>query len=273
MTLIDGRPVDCLPVQDRGLHYGDGLFETLAARDGQLLCWKEHFARLAAGCERLGMACPPQALLEGEARELATGNGHCVVKIILTRGQGGRGYLPPEPARPARIVARYPWPGWPEEYRAEGVIVRYCRIRLGINAVLAGLKHLNRLEQVLARNEWRDPAIAEGLMQDTQDNVIEGTMSNLFLISGQKLLTPDLDQCGVAGVIRHRILTVAPALGLETVITLVSRDDLSAADEIFLCNSVIGVWPIRRLADRDYRPGTWTARIRETLANGGMIAE
>jgi len=273
MTLIDGRPGDCFPLQDRGLHYGDGLFETLAVRDGRLLCWKEHFARLSAGCGRLGMACPPRDLLEDEARELATGIGRCVLKIILTRGRGGRGYLPPEPARPARIVACYPWPDWPEEFRAEGVIVRFCRTRLGMNASLAGLKHLNRLEQVLARNEWRDPAIAEGLMQDTQDNVIEGTMSNLFLISGQKLLTPDLDQCGVAGIIRRMVLTVAPALGLVTAIIPLSRDDLSAADEIFLCNSVIGVWPVRRLADRDYRPGAWTAKIRETLAKGGMIAE
>ena len=197
MFLINGHISERLSAQDRGLQYGDGVFETIAVRQKELLCWEPHYRRLKTGCDFLGIDCPSSSLLINEAAQLEYNSELAVLKIIITRGQGGRGYRPPVPKTPAtRILGLYPWPDYPEENYIQGVKTKICQTRLGHNPQLAGIKHLNRLEQVLARSEWDQPEIAEGLMLDIDDNVIEGTMSNLFIIKDQKLMTPDLSQCG-----------------------------------------------------------------------------
>ena len=119
--------------------------------------------------------------------------------------------------------------------------------RYAHNSVLAGIKHLNRLEQVLARSEWTDSSIAEGVVLDHEENVIEGTMSNVFYIKGKTLYTPELSACGVDGIIRRKVITLATELHLEICINKISLKSLMDADEIFMCNSVIGVWPIKML--------------------------
>ena len=194
-----------------------------------------------------------------------------MVKIILTRGEGGRGYAPPAEARPNRIVALYPWPAYPPEHASAGVRLRFCRQRYGINPALAGIKHLNRLEQILARAEWQDQAIAEGLVMDLDDNVIEGTMSNFFMLKDRVLLTSDLHACGVRGVIRQKIIRLAAGLGLAVHEQAISQALLLQADEIFLCNSLIGVWPARMLAGRPFKPGPITRRIRRALIGENAI--
>ena len=272
MHLINGQPNELLPVQDRGLQYGDGLFETIAICDKQPLCWDKHYARLKKGCARLGMECPSYDLLFSEALQLFNDSDKSVLKIILTRGQGGRGYRPPEKLNPVtRILGIYPWPDHPVENRTAGVIIRLCNTRLARNSQLAGIKHLNRLEQVLARSEWDDPDIAEGLMLDTEDNVTEGTMSNLFVLNGNLLITPDITECGIAGIIRECVLELATDIGLETSISTLTDKDLYAVDEIFLCNSVIGIWPVRQLEQHKFRVGPWTDKIHERLVQKNMI--
>ncbi len=246
-ALINGSEANCLPVSDRGLQYGDGLFETLAVRDGAPCLWHAHLDRLARGADRLGIPCPPQELLLRECRQLAGGESTGVVKIILTRGSGGRGYGPPEGPQPSRILTLHPWPDYPPDWGEQGVEVIFCRTRLGENPVLAGLKHLNRLEQVLARSEWRDRGIAEGLMQDIRGRIIGGTMSNLFLVRAGRLLTPRLDTCGIAGTVRDLVLRIAGAFGSKVLERDIMRADLFAADGLFLTNALIGVWPVRRL--------------------------
>ncbi len=249
-ALINGSETDCLAVTDRGLQYGDGLFETLAVRDGAPCLWHAHFDRLTRGADRLGISCPPRDLLLHEVRQLAGGESTGVLKIVLTRGSGGRGYGPPESPRPIRILTLHPWPDYPLDREEQGVEVIFCRTPLGENPVLAGLKHLNRLEQVLARSEWRDRGIAEGLMQDGRGRIIGGTMSNLFLVRDGRLLTPQLDTCGIAGTVRDLVLRIAGAFGgnLERDIM---RADLVTADGLFLTNALIGVWPVRRLGSRE----------------------
>lgn len=270
-TLINGQPADSVSVTNRGLHYGDGLFETIAVCDGELLCWNEHLQRLLRGCERLHLPVPESALLLAEAQSLCAESGRAVLKIIMTRGEGGRGYAPAPAANPNRLLLRYPWPDHPSVNRHDGVRVRLCATRLGSNPRLAGIKHLNRLEQVLARSEWDDPAIAEGLTCDTQARVIEGTMSNLFLVRGRRLQTPDLSECGIAGIVRKRILDMAAGLDLTAEETEIRVDDLAGADEVFLCNSIIGLWPVRRFEGVNFPVGPVTQQISRTLIEQRVI--
>jgi 4-amino-4-deoxychorismate lyase len=259
MILINGVATDRVDALDRGLHYGDGLFETLAVRAGLPLLWQRHMQRLTAGCERLGIPSPDESLLEQEAAQLCAGVAQGVLKIIVTRGTGGRGYRPPPAPQPTRVVALYPWPDYPPA--TQGIMLRVCATRLAQNPALAGMKHLNRLEQVLARNEWDDPAIVEGVMLDSVGRVISGTMSNLFLVKAGALFTPDVTQCGVAGVMRGLILDVAARLGMTARIGAITLNDVLEADEVFVCNSLVGLWPVRQLAGRRYPHGPFSTRI------------
>jgi 4-amino-4-deoxychorismate lyase len=269
-TLIDGIETDRVAVTDRGLQYGDGLFETLAVRHGGLCLWRKHFARLSRGAERLGIACPSQNLLLRECGQLIAGESAGVLKIVLTRGSGGRGYRLPEPSHPTRICSLHPWPEYPVSWREKGVSVISCRTPLGNNPILAGIKHLNRLEQVVGRSEWRDPQIAEGLMCDGRGRVIGGTMSNLFLMVKGRLSTPRLDRCGIEGTVRDLVLRMAPSFGIEVAQTDIRHADLVAADGLFLTNALIGVWPVRRLGTQDMSldrlPVELIAAVREAVS-------
>jgi 4-amino-4-deoxychorismate lyase len=238
------------------LHYGDGLFETFAVIQGQPQHWNRHYQRLSLGCERLQLPVPEAALLQAEAAQLCEGVDRAVLKLILTRGPGDRGYRFPQVITPTRIFSLHPWPDYPTSYRERGVKVRICAIRLARNPTLAGIKHLNRLEQVMARNEWVDPEIAEGLMLDTEGYVIEGTMTNLFLAQDGILTTPDLSRCGILGIMREHILEAAADLGISIRIQPIRIEDVYNAQEAFVCNSIIGIWPIRHIhGDPDHSFG------------------
>jgi 4-amino-4-deoxychorismate lyase len=258
MMLVNGQAQDHIAVADRGLHYGDGLFETIAVKGGQPRLWERHWRRLSTGCRRLGIAQPDPEMLREEARRVSLDVDRGVLKIILTRGAGGRGYRPPHTEQATRIMATYPWPAYPEANWQQGVAVRICTTRLGRNPALAGMKHLNRLEQVLARSEWREPHIAEGLMLDDDGHVIAGTMSNLFIVAAQGLLTPVLAACGVAGVMRSVILDLAAELGIAWQEAPLRLEDLHRADEVFLTNALIGIWPVGRIEQRNYSIGSLT---------------
>ncbi len=263
--LIDGKDSDLIAADDRGLLYGDGLFETLAVHNGEPRLWPQHMARLTQGCARLGITPPAADLLHDEARSLCAGSGRAVLKIIVTRGSGGRGYRPPSPALPRRILSLHPWPDYPEHWSRQGINVRLCDTPLGASPRLAGLKHLNRLEQVLARAEWDDPEIAEGLMLDTAGGLVEGTMSNLFLVRDGRLRTPALERCGVAGVMRARVLELAAQGGIACEVSELGLADLQAADEVFVCNSVIGIWPVRRVQNMEFTPGPVTRFLQQAM--------
>lgn len=263
MILINGEPQDVIAATDRGLHYGDGVFETLAIRHGKPQFWTAHLARLRDGCSRLGIPLPDGELLVAETARLCAGSERAVVKIIITRGSGGRGYRAPSAPVPQRLLMLYPWPEYslPEE----GVTLRLCRTPLACNPVLAGIKHLNRLEQVLARNEWDDEAIQEGLMVDNEGYVVEGTMSNLFAVRNGTLLTPDLARCGVAGVMRQQVLSLAEELGIGCEVVRLRAEALQGMDELFVTNSLIGIWPVARLEGTDYGEAPVTARLMAGL--------
>jgi len=270
--LLNGRPGEVLPLTDRAVHYGDGLFETIAVAGGEPLCWPQHMQRLARGCGQLGMTPPPAALLRKEAEQLLPPSGRAVLKIVVSRGSGGRGYLPPGGTEPTRILGLYPWPDYPADWYRHGLACTVSALRLGHNPALAGLKHLNRLEQVLARADVDGRGFSEGLMLDVDGNVIEGTMSNLFLLRGTHLITPALDQCGVAGIIRHLVLERALEWGLRPHIASVRPEQLPEADELFLCNSILGVCPLTQLDQHSWPAGPITRSIMDGLAADGQVA-
>ena len=270
-SIINGVPADHISVADRGLHYGDGLFETLAVDAGTPLLWDAHLQRLLSGCERLRMPAPDVNVLADEAAQLCAGQTRAVLKIIVTRGPSARGYAPPRHAVPTRILNRSPWPDHPAAYARYGVAVDWCATPLARNPLLAGIKHLNRLEQVLARAEYAAPQ-AEGLMCDTERAVISGTMSNLFIVSGGTLVTPDLSQSGVAGVLRAQVLIVARARGLGCREAWLKPAEVEAAEELFLTNSIIGLWPVTRLGARTYPLGEITQTLQQALAAARAFA-
>lgn len=263
MFLLNGEKAEALSLQDRGLQYGDGLFETIAVRNQQLEFWQRHMQRLLDGCQRLHISQPEPEQLLAEARQLLSGRTDAVLKIIITRGQGGRGYRAPDESatKPTSILADYDLPDYAAENQANGVAARYCDTKLATSPALAGIKHLNRLEQVLARSEWQDESIYEGLMLAAHGRVTEGTMSNLFFVKAGSLCTPDLSNSGVAGIMREVIIEIAAQQKIPLTIGHFSVADINSADELFISNSLIGVWPVRQLEQQQYSVGPMTQKI------------
>jgi len=258
--LVNGREDGRLDPGDRGLQYGDGLFETMSVRDGHARFVGWHLERLVEGARRLALPLPDPARLQDEiARAWPVGRG--VVKVVWTRGVGDRGYRPPADPEPTCIVAGHEWPAWQPAVWSEGVCLRYCRTRLARNPLLAGIKHLNRLEQVLARAEWDDEQIAEGLMLDNLGHVISGTRSNLFAVIAGQLVTPPVDQCGVAGIMRRAVCAWARDHASPVVERVVRPDELDDASELMVTNALIGAWPVRELAGRRIPVGPLAARF------------
>lgn len=261
MILIDGKPGDCLPADDRGLAYGDGLFETIAVRAGAARHLDAHLERLVAGASRLAIEPPPLASLREEVSRLASDTDRAVIKLILTRGSGGRGYAAPQPSCSRRILSVHPWP----DFHPGPLTLRVCETRLSRNPDLAGIKHLNRLPQVLARAEWDGDDIHEGVMLDTAAEVVECTSANIFLVRGGSLETPVLDQAGVAGVARRILLENAESVGLVPSVRRLTLDALVSAEEILVTNAITGVRPVARIASHVIPTGPWAPRLAAVL--------
>jgi 4-amino-4-deoxychorismate lyase len=261
-ALVDGVSATAIAVADRGLNYGDGLFETILVADSEPVWWEQHLARLQRGCEALKIAMPSHELLLHESLELCRGTARGVLKIVVMRGSGGRGYAPLADAMPTRIVSLHPMPTVPAAQYRDGIAVRWCDLRLAIQPALAGLKHLNRLEQVLARSEWNDADIAEGLMCDADDRVVCATAANLFLVRAGELITAPLHRCGVAGVTREWLMRQCAVVERD-----IARAEVESADELFLTGSLRGILPVARLGERRWTPGPTTRRLQRILWN------
>lgn len=262
---VNGVEGGSVSVDDRGLQYGDGLFETMGATNGRVRRFHSHMARLADGCHRLDMPTPPVDLIEADCLRALEGFGAAVVKVMLTRGPGPRGFPPPAEPNLTRIVvstARQV----SESEAARPLTLRVCETRLGRNPRLAGMKHLNRLEQVLAGAELREPAVDEGLMRSTDDRIVCATAANVFMVRNGDLLTPQISDCGVAGVMREVVLRIAATLGIQVAVGDYTLDDVARADECFLTNAVRGIRPVGRVEDvKSFAPGEVTNRLRDAL--------
>jgi 4-amino-4-deoxychorismate lyase len=266
--LINGVPGDQVSIHDRGLLYGDGVFRTLRVRDGCMEYWPRHYLKLQQDCSALYITCPEAALLLEEMQRLIELQPDGVAKIIITRGeQSARGYAPVANMIPTRILSLTPPPDYPDRNYSHGVRLRRCDLRLAHQPKLAGIKHLNRLENVLAASEWSDPDIAEGLLLDIFGNVIEGIRSNLFMVRNGELFTPNLSSCGVAGIQRERVIEWAAKYGVHCWVRQFDLAELLSADEVFLVNSVIGLWPVRELSDNVWSHHPISMEVQDWLNN------
>lgn len=268
--LVNGVPGSTISIHDRGLLYGDGVFRTLRASQGRALHWPLHFLKLKRDCAALGITCPDEELLLSELEQVLAAHPDGIVKLIVTRGEGMRGYTPPVGVPPTRIWDFSPLPDYPEEWATQGIKAFVCSLRLPAQPRLACVKHLNRLENVLAAAELsnaqsHDSQLVEGLLLDAEGNLIEGVRSNLFLASQGRLVTPDLSRCGVAGIQRGRVMAWALQHGLTLQVRNVSLEEALQSDELFIANSIIGLWPIRELEQRRWEHFPVTEQIRHGL--------
>jgi 4-amino-4-deoxychorismate lyase len=263
VTWVNGAPAETVSALDRGLHYGDGLFETISCRGGRARFLALHLDRLARGCARLGMALPDAATLRAEIETLARGANESVVKLIVTRGEAkARGYTPAGDEIPTRIAFRYASPA----ERGAPLRVRTAQMRLGENPALAGMRHLNRLEQVLARAELRGGAESELLLFSSSGKLVSGTMANVFLVRDGRLSTPRVDLCGVAGVMRQVVMREAAQAGIEVAERVIEAREIFEAGEVFFTNARIGAQPVGVLDGRALATGALTLRVQELIA-------
>lgn len=263
-TIINGECISLLAAQDRAVQYGDGVFETIAWRQGKLELWPQHLARMQRGCRRLGMPVVDEKLWLDDIKRLPRAD-QAVIKLIQSRGACGRGYRYSAATAPTRIVSLHAWPDYPASWAEQGVNLRLCQTPISVNSALAGIKHLNRLDNVLARNEWQDADIAEGLMCNAAGQVIEGTMSNVFAVKNNVLLTPSLQQAGVYGVMREQVMALARAQSIPVRECDITPAELLTMDELFLTNSLIGIWPVIQLEQQRFDAGKITGLLKKSL--------
>jgi len=261
--LINGDFNQAISPLDRGFAYGDGVFRTMVIRSGLPVNWPLHYQKLVADCAAIGIVCPSAELLMSDFLQLFSiedvdSEKQEVAKIMITRGEGERGYKPPAVTTPTRVIIKSAMPQYAKESYAGGVQLRVCNTRLSSQVKLAGVKHLNRLENILARMEWRDEDIFDGVLLDQQGGVIECTMSNIFARFDKVLVTPDLSECGVAGITRQRICDVSSALNLTAEVAPLSLSRMLQADELIICNSLYGAFQVSKIGDT-----TW---VQQALA-------
>lgn len=259
---------------ERGFHYGDGLFETVAIRNGEPRLWDYHMNRLTAGCERLGIEVPRAALLRGRLETALDGSDHdadfCIAKIIVTAGRSQRGYGRSMQTPAATYIGVYPSAALNRPAYEKGVATMLCETRLAIGSPVAGIKTLNRIEQVLARSECLTTGAFEGLTRDAGDRLICGTMSNLFIVRDKDIKTPSLERCGVAGTMRQYLIDLLRREAIDVDVIDLDEGDLVAADEVFIANSQMGVVPVHRCGKHKWAIGDTTRDVMTLLASNGV---
>jgi 4-amino-4-deoxychorismate lyase len=262
---VDGVAADTLPADDRGLLYGDGLFETLRCEAGAPRFLELHLRRLQAGCAVLDLPAPDPQVLRLELRRAAAGEGGCLLRLTLTRGSSAtRGYAPPVPCRPRRILTRHPLP---PDTGAAGIRACFSSVIVGLSPTLAGIKHLNRLENVLARARLAGTGCEEAILSTATGDLVGGTMSNLFAVIEGGLVTPPLQDAGVRGVMREVVMREAAASGIAVRERPLRRAELADASELFFTNVRIGLWPVAALEGwKGASPGPRVRALRQRIA-------
>ncbi|MGY0220050.1 aminodeoxychorismate lyase [Endozoicomonadaceae bacterium StTr2] len=276
LTWVNGIDAGHVDLADRGLAYGDGLFETIRLHHGEPVWLPQHLVRLSRGADRLQIPVDMSQLMTEIEQFLQPVSCHGVLKLMVTRGSGGRGYAPPlsGDAAPVRVLGLYPLPVYPGEPATNGIALFPCQTRLAHQPLLAGLKHLNRLEQVLARAELKgDEANAaagqhpwlEGVCRDYDDHIICGTMSNIFVRADNSWFTPRLDRCGIEGICRRFVMDTVERQGEQVAVQNCNDQLLLQASEVFVCNSVFGIWPVTEFVGHRWPVGKATQKIQQSF--------
>lgn len=269
---LNGRVVTGIAATNRGLAYGDGVFRTMRLKNGVLQDWPLHYQTLVADCRQLQIVCPPAELLMQDLKFFMQATQEAaqpenVVKLIITRGEGARGYAPAAISEPSRIFILAPMPEYAPSLWSQGVALYTCCTRLGHQPLLAGVKHLNRLENVLARAENKDPQYFDGLLLDYAGHVIEAVSGNLFIQHQHTIKTPLLDQCGVAGVMRQKILDWYRTQQQPVVQTRLTLQDLYDAEAVIIANSIYGVLQVHHLDETALNVKPWASLLREQFSH------
>lgn len=269
-----GIRIDNVPIDDRAVQYGDGVFETIAVRDACPRFWELHVARLSLACDKVGLTMPaPNILLrdlENALARTATNTGFCTAKIVISCGGHERGYRRPANTRVNSRIGIFADSTPDDRAYAAGVPVRMCETIVASQPRLAGIKSLNRLDQVLARREWSDPGIFDGLMCDDDGNLVCGTRTNLFVVRENHIETPKLDRCGVAGIMRRRVIDLLAGNNIRVTETVIGSEEFASFDEVFLSNSQVGVVPVRRCGNHTWAVGEATRSVMALLAYNGV---
>ena len=265
ITLIDGKPRNNLSVLNRNIQFGDGIFETCVFVGRRILFWQVHARRLEVGSENLDLVRVPEALWLKDIRKaisiirLKSG----VIKLILSRGNSEQGYayrtgfVKISPVRIVRIFAM-------RKKLKKGIRLNQCQTTYVQNKMLAGIKHCNRLEQVLASAEIRRD---DCVMLDNQSHIISTTRANLFIVKNNTLITPDISLCGIKGTRRQIVLELARALNIPTQVKKILKEELIGADEVFVTNSLVGIQSVSHFENIVYKKHNITQKLKRELAN------
>jgi len=264
--LINGIAAEYVSANDRGLHYGDGIFETIACHNGHPVFLEQHLNRMQDGAARLDIPFPDRQLMMDDINCLLAkrSGANSVIKLVLTRGQGERGYRYDRQQIPTRLCIQSDWPGHVAHWQLHGIKARFCSTPASVNPALSGIKSLNRLENVLASKELGSE-FDEGFLSDSDGNVIEGTMTNLFAVTNGVLVTPDLSRSGIRGIMREQILDIARNAGIKAETGNLTQDELIQSEEVFVSNSVIGLCVVKQLQQQSFQPGTVAKTISKLL--------
>ena len=261
VILIDGKKQSKASVFNRNTQFGDGLFETCLVENKKLLFWSNHLERMRLGCDCLNISMIDETLWLSDIRKAFSlmKIDNCIVKLVLSRGESLRGYSYKDNIRPIRITIVSELK---KNNQDKGFSLEFCNSGYNSNPKLAGIKHCNRLEQVIARAGIK---VDDGIMLDENENVVSVTQGNIFCIQGNRLITPNLDKCGIEGTRRAVILKIAVDLGFDINIKNLSVEELLRSDEVFISNSIQGVGPVNQIEDFVYSKHKITEIISETL--------
>jgi len=266
-TWIDGVEGNLVPADDRGLQYGDGVFETIFVRRGVPRFLAAHRERLRRGLTRLGIPFPRSEILDREiARAAALAPPLAVLKIIVTRGSmSRRGYAPAGIAVPRRVVSLWPTAPLAPELLEKGATLDVSRLRLPEPSPFAGLKHLNRLENVMAAADGVGGSGFDVLLLNSDGHVVSGASCNVFIMESGRLSTPPVTRSGVAGVMRGIVLREAPRQAIAICERSFTLDEALAADAMFITNARIGVVPVKRVREHEFAMSDVVTRLRQTI--------
>jgi 4-amino-4-deoxychorismate lyase len=244
-VIVNGEYINQVSLSDRSVQFGDGCFTTLLVTKGIAEFWSAHRQRLMQGCERLSINFSAWELLEKSVYELSQKHNKAVLKVIISRGIGGRGYGTDESAVPSFFISQHAFPNHYLEWQAQGIALSLSPILLAKQPLLAGIKHLNRLEQVLIKQQLQHTTFDDVIVCDTDKHLVESSAANLFWCIGNTWFTPDLSQSGVDGVMRNQVLRYFKQQGIAVKLVKIGSEALLKAEQLFLCNSVMKVIPAR----------------------------
>ncbi|MUK61135.1 aminodeoxychorismate lyase [Aliivibrio fischeri] len=265
MFWVNGMESESLPISDRATQYGDGFFTTMKVLNKKICLWELHLTRLKTSAERLGITEPDWCVLEVQMIKLASKVINGGIKILITRGSGGRGYSPEGCTNTQVIVSTFTLPVEYQEWQQKGIDLGISDIHLGLNPLLAGMKHLNRLEQVLIKQSVKKTDYLDVIVLDINNNIVETTIGNIFWIKDDRIFTPNLSLAGVEGVMKTHISDIAKSHHIDIESVHCNIDTLANADEVFITNSLFEVVPINKIKEIHFTKHTLTHWFQEKL--------